>query len=69
MKTKFVADGPLRFLRAKKVVLSEDIEKKYAQQLAEADPIQKHQIRKQMAEEYLRRQKIEGHKPSAGTLW
>jgi hypothetical protein len=69
MKNKFVADGPLRFLRAKKRALAEDIEKKYARQLAEADPIQKHQIRKQMAEEYLRQQKIEGHKPSPGTLW
>jgi len=69
MKNKFVADGPLRFLRVKKAVSSEDIEKKYARQLAEADSVQKHQIRKQMAEEYLRRQKIEGHKPSAATLW
>ena len=69
MKNKFVADGPLRFLRAKKVVSSEDIEKKYARQLAEADPIQKHQIRKQMAEEYLQRKKNEDHKPSAATLW
>ena len=69
MKNSFVADGPLRFRRAKKVVSSEDIEKKYARQLAEADPIQKHQIRKQMAEEYLQRKKIEDHKPSAATLW
>jgi hypothetical protein len=53
MKNKFVADGPLRFLLAKKVVSLEDIEKKYARQLAELDPTQKHQIRKQMAEEYL----------------
>ncbi|MGO9585957.1 MAG: hypothetical protein ACLP2Y_07175 [Limisphaerales bacterium] len=69
MKNKFVADGPLRFLRAKKAALSQDIEKKYARQLAEADSIQKRQIRKQMAEEYSQRQKIEGHKPSGATLW
>jgi hypothetical protein len=69
MKNKFVADGSLRFLLAKKAVSLEDIEKKYARQLAEADPIQKHQIRKQMTEEYLQRKKIEDHKPSAATLW
>ena len=69
MKNKFVADGPLRFLRAKKVASLEEIEKKYARQLAEADPTQKHQIRKQMAEECLQRKKIEDHKPSAATLW
>ena len=69
MKNQFVADGPLRFLRAKKAASLEDIEKKYARELAEADPIQKHQIRKQMAEEYLQRKKIEDHKPSAATLW
>jgi hypothetical protein len=69
MKNKFVADGYRRFLQAKKTVSLEDIEKKYARQLAEADPIQKHQIRKQMAEEYLQRKKIEDHKPSAATLW
>jgi hypothetical protein len=69
MKNDFVAGGGLRFWRAKNTALVEDIEKKYARQLTEADPIQKHQIRKQMAEEYLRRKKIEDHKPSAGTLW
>jgi hypothetical protein len=69
MKNRFVADGYHRFLSAPKGVSSEDIEKKYAKQLAEANPIQQHQIRKQMTEEYLQRRKIEGHKPSAATLW
>jgi len=69
MKTKFVADGPLRFLLAKKTALSEDIEKKYASLLVEANPVQKHQVRKQTAKEYLRRREVESHKPSAGTLW
>jgi hypothetical protein len=69
MTNKFVADGFNRFLRAQKTASAEDIEKKYARQLAEADPVQKHQIRKQMAEEYLKRKKIEDHKPSGGTLW
>ena len=69
MKNKFVADGFHRFLRGKKAALSEAVEKKYAAELANADPHQKHQIRERMAEEYLRRGKIEGHKPSPGTLW
>jgi hypothetical protein len=68
MKDKFVADGYYRFLRAKKAASLETIEKKYARQLAEADPAQKHQIRKQMVEEYLA-QKNPDHRPSAGTLW
>jgi hypothetical protein len=69
MKNKFVADGFHRFMRGKKAALSESIEKKYAAELAHANPRQKLQIREQMVEEYLRREKIEGHKPSPGTLW
>jgi hypothetical protein len=69
MKNKFVADGPFRFLRGKKAALSESIEKKYAAELANADPQQRLQIRKRVVEECLRREKIEGHKPSPGTLW
>ena len=56
-------------MRAKKTAASESIEKKYAAELAKAGPLQKLQIRKQMVQEYLRRGKIEGHKPSAATLW
>jgi hypothetical protein len=69
MKNKFVADGYHRFMRGKRAALSESVEKKYAAELARADPHQKHQIRERMVEEYLRRGKIEGHKPSAATLW
>ena len=69
MKNKFVADGFRRFMRGKKAALSESVEKKYAAELAQADPQQKLQIRERMVEEYLRRGKIEGHKPSPGTLW
>jgi hypothetical protein len=69
MKNTFVADGYLRFMRAKKAASSESIEKKYAAELAKANPQQKLQIRERMVEEYLRRGKIEGHKPSPGTLW
>ena len=69
MKNKFVADGFRRFMRGKKAALSESFEKKYAAELANADPQQKLQIRERMVKEYLRREKIEGHKPSPGTLW
>jgi hypothetical protein len=69
MKNEFVADGFHRFMRGKEAALSESIEKKYAAELARADPQQKRQIRERMVEEYLRREKIEGHKPSPGTLW
>jgi hypothetical protein len=69
MKNEFVADGYHRFMRGKKGALSESVEKKYAAELANADPRQRLQIRERMVEEYLRRGKIEGHKPSAATLW
>jgi hypothetical protein len=68
MKNKFVADGYRRFMRAKKAASSGSIERKYAGELAKADPLQKLQIRKRMVQEYLRRGN-EGHQPSAGTLW
>jgi hypothetical protein len=69
MKTKFVADGYHRFLRGKKAVTSESIEKKYAAELAKADPAEKILIRERMVEEYSRRITMENHKPSPGTLW
>ena len=69
MKNKFVADGYRRFMRGKKAVLSESIEKKYAAELANADPGQRLKIHERMVEEYLRREKNQGHKPSAATLW
>jgi len=69
MKNQIVADGYRRFLRGKKAVLSESVEEKYAAELAKADPHQKLQIRQRMVEEYLHRKEIEGHKPSAATLW
>ena len=66
MKNKFLTDGLQRFLRAKKVVTSESIEKKYAKELNTASSAQEKQIREQMAQEFLQQQ---NHKPSAGTLW
>jgi hypothetical protein len=69
MKNKFVADGFRRFLRGKKALTAESIEKKYAVELATASPAEKLQIRTRMVEEYSRRATIENHKPSTGTLW
>jgi hypothetical protein len=66
MKNKFVADGFRRFLRGKKAVTSESIEKKYAKELAAASPARKAQIREQMDRDFLQQQ---NHKPSPGTLW
>jgi hypothetical protein len=66
MKNKFVADGFRRFLRGKKTVSMETIQKKYAEELAAASPAQKAQIRERMAQDFLRQQ---NHKPSPGTLW
>jgi hypothetical protein len=69
MKNNIVADGCLRFLLAGRKAASEDIEKKYAAELAKADPARKHEIHRKMAYELLARKKILEHKPSAGTLW
>ena len=69
MKNKFVADGYQRFLHGKKVGTSESIEKKYAAELAKAGPAEKMQIQERMAAEFLRREKMEAHKPSPATLW
>jgi hypothetical protein len=69
MKNNIVADGRSRFMRAKKAVTSESIEKKYATELAKADPAQKLQIHQRMVEEFLRHERINDHKPSPGTLW
>ena len=69
MKNKFVADGYRRFLHGRRVVTTESIEKKYASELANAGPDEKRKIRERMVEEFLRREKMLNHKPSAGTLW
>jgi hypothetical protein len=69
MKNKFVAGGSQRFWLGKKALASESVEKKYAVELANADPDEKEKIRERMAEENLWRQKALNHKPSAATLW
>jgi len=66
MKNGFVADGHRRFLRGKKALSPESMEKKHAEEIAVANPAQKAQIREQIAENLLRQQ---NHRPSAATLW
>jgi hypothetical protein len=69
MNHNIVANGKSRFLRGKKAMAFASIEKKYARELAAADPIQKAQIHAEMVEDYFRKQKVENHKPSAFALW
>jgi hypothetical protein len=69
MKNKFIADGYQRFLRGKKAVTSESIEKKYVAALAKASPAGKMQIQERMVAEFLQRRKMAAHKPSPATLW
>jgi len=66
MKNKFVADGPFRFLRGKKAVTLEAIEKKYAKELATAELHQKETIYQQIAKEFPRHK---NHEPSSAILW
>jgi hypothetical protein len=66
MKNNFVADGHRRFLRGKKSLSLESMEKKYAEELAAASPAQKTQIRERMIQNLLRQQ---NHKPSPAALW
>jgi hypothetical protein len=68
MKNKFVADGLRRFLHCKKSATPDAIEKKYAEELANASPDEKSQIRERMVEEYRRLSKNIGHQPSPGTV-
>jgi hypothetical protein len=53
-------------LRGRQAVTYESIEKKYAKEIAAANPVQKAQIQEQMRHDLLRQQ---NHKPSPGTLW
>jgi hypothetical protein len=69
MKNQFVADGRRRFFKGRAKVTSESVEKKYAAKLANAGPEEKAKICQRMVEEFLKREKILNHKPSAGTLW
>jgi hypothetical protein len=66
MKNEFVANGELQLLHGQDKLSMKAMEKKYAKQLAAANPAQKAKIHEQMAQKFLR-QKY--HKPSFGTLW
>ncbi len=69
MNNKIVADGPRRLWLGQKALASESVEEKYAAELAKANPDEKEKIRKRMAEESARREKVQNHKPSSSTLW
>ena len=69
MKNKFVFDGPGSFLRAKRAMEAESVEKKYAAELENATPDQKARIQELMAAELAQRKKALNHKPSPATLW
>jgi len=55
-----------RFLKAQKDLTIESIKKKYAKELASAEPHQKADIRQRITKEFSR---LKNHKPSAGSLW
>jgi len=67
MKNAFVADGCSRLIEGQKAA-AKAIEKKYAAELAKADPGKQSEIRARVMEE-LGQCKMREHKPSAGTLW
>jgi hypothetical protein len=69
MKNEFVADGYRRFSRGRKSRTAESIQKKYAEALAGASPVQKLKIHAQIMKEKWRGAKAESHKPSPGALW
>jgi hypothetical protein len=66
MKNGIATGGLGRLQWGQKELSKESIEKKYAKEIAAAEPHQKEKIYQRMAEE-LSRQK--NHKPSAYTLW
>jgi len=56
-------------MRAKRETAAESVEKKYAAELANANPVESAKIRDRMAKEFRQREKALNHKPSAGNLW
>lgn len=66
MKNGIAENGLWQLKEGQKKLSLEAIEKKYAKELAAAEPHQKHEIHARMAEEWLRQK---NHKPSAAALW
>ena len=66
MKNAIAENGFERLLKAQKELTLESIEKKYAKQLAAAEPHQKAEIYQRMMDEFYRQK---NHKPSSGALW
>jgi hypothetical protein len=62
-----IAEGGLgRLQHGQKELSMESIEKKYAKELAAAEPHEKEKIYQRMAEEFSRQK---NHKPSLSALW
>jgi hypothetical protein len=66
MKNGIVQDGFERLKRGQKKLTMEAIEKKYAKEIAAAQPHQKQQIYRRMVDEFM---KQKNHEPSASALW
>jgi hypothetical protein len=66
MKNKIVADGYLRFLRAK---TGPAFSERRILDNAKAGPDEKNKIRERTPEQDHRLAKTQNHRPSAGTLW
>jgi hypothetical protein len=66
MKNGIAEDGPRRLQHGQKELSMESLEKKYAKELAAAQPHEREKIYQRMAEELLRQK---NHKPSLFALW
>lgn len=66
MKNGIVKDGFWHLKRGQKELTMEAIEKKYAREIAAAQPHQKQQIYQRIVDEFLQQK---NHKPSASALW
>jgi hypothetical protein len=66
MKNGIADHGLKRLQKGQKELTLESIQKKYAKELAEAQPQKKAEIYQRILDEYDRQK---NHKPSAGTLW
>jgi len=66
MKNGIANHGIRRLLKGQKELTLQFFEKKYAKELAAAQPQQKAEIYQRILDEYDRQK---NHKPSAGTLW
>ena len=66
MENSIATGGYSRLKNGQKELTMAGIEKKYAKELAAAQPHQKHEIHARMVEDYFRQK---NHRPSAGSLF